>query len=597
MGRRMEIDPALLGVVRQVVGAQVTVDLTVGLPSASPIIGGHVYRIGQIGTYVKIPMGSHVVFGMVTLVGTSEDVSPQQVSDQGAPRVRRWLEVQLIGEALAPGAFQRGVGITPTINERVYLVTESDLRSILAPRPGTHSLVVGVQAASVTLPATLDLDKFVNRHTAVLGATGTGKSSAVATIVSAASDPNRYPSARTLIIDLHGEYSSAFPDAGVFRIGDTDSPLHVPYWALTFDELAAFMVDRTQAGDDLQEGELRDMILEARRAGAPGFKAGSVESHEITADTPVPFDIFRLWYDLAYKNEATYHDRELTDPAVVDAGNPEDLVRPRFDPPGAGTNSPHRGSERWLFNSYVSKMENRLRDPRFFFMTRPGPYDGISKDLDDLLESWLGRESVVVLDFNGVPAEVVDIAIGVVVRLVFDAMVWGASTEELGPSRPLLIVFEEAHSYLPRTQRGFIRGNALAAVQRLAREGRKYGVGMAIISQRPSEVSETVLSQCGTFIAMRLSNPEDQARVRASLPDTLEGLTALLPALRTGEALAVGEAFTLPARIRFARPQPPPQSSDPEVGRAWQRPKEKAAYGDVVTQWRKGRATYSQPDE
>jgi len=222
-----------------------------------------------------------------------------------------------------------------------------------------------------------------------------------------------------------------------------------------------------------------------------------------------------------------------------------------------------------LMRSQTDALEGRLRDPRFDFLFRPGPWsvgvDGTTeKDLNALLTDWVGKEKpITVLDLSGVPPSVVDDLVGAVLRILYDAMFWGRATTVGARARPLMIVLEEAHTYLAAQA----KSRAAAAAKRIAKEGRKYGVGLMLVSQRPSEIDPTILAQCGTLVAMRLTNETDRSQIRSCASDNLEGLFAMLPILRTGEALIVGEAVGLPVRALI---EPPPlgrrpDSDDPRV--------------------------------
>jgi hypothetical protein len=240
-------------------------------------------------------------------------------------------------------------------------------------------------------------------------------------------------------------------------------------------------------------------------------------------------------------------------------------------------------------------MGSKLRDPRFDFMFRPGDWwpqlDGaVTKDLDDLLTTWIGTSKPIsILDLSGVPATVLTDLIGVLLRVMFDALFWSRNLSEGGRERPLLVVLEEAHMYLAK---GDERPAALA-VQRIVKEGRKYGMGAMIVSQRPAEINTTVLSQCGTIVAMRLSNTVDRSNVTAAVTDNLSGLLSMLPTLRTGEAIVVGEAVQLPVRTLIDAPPNDrrPDSVDPLVyddsgPGGWNRGREAPLYSEIVAVWR-----------
>ena len=562
----MRSEPTFLGSVRRVVGAKVHVELAAELSSLSPIVGGRVYRLGQIGSFVRIPLGALDLYGIVSMVGAAE--SGNDGPGEPTPRGQRLLEVQLVGEAYAGEGFQRGVSIYPTLDDEVHAVTPDDLATIYAPGRGT--LVLGTLAASESLPVGLDL----GRHAAIVGSTGSGKSNTVAALLRAVVS-GHLPSAKVVVVDPHGEYGSAFgSEAVVFRIADPSNPLFLPYWALSFDELAQFLVDRRGAGESPQDTLLRDRIAEMRQESLPRCKAhgggNAVSAHEITADSPVPFDLRELWYYFDRKERTTFGEMARTTEKLVQEGSAHELRPARFEPPGAGSAPPFKAAPPPIMGSYVQRILGRLRDRRFDFLLQPGPYDGTQKDLDELVASWIDHNRpVTVLDLAGVPAEVTDLVVGLLSKMLFEIAFWGRREPGLGRQRPLLLVLEEAHTYLPSGESRFTQGHARRALQRIPREGRKYGIGTVIVTQRPSEIDETILSQCGTFIALRLTNPTDQGRVRSTLPDDLSVIVNLLPALRTGEAVITGDAVQIPTRIRVPLVEPRPDSQDPLVTERW----------------------------
>jgi DNA helicase HerA-like ATPase len=401
-----------------------------------------------------------------------------------------------------------------------------------------------------------------------------------------------YPSARVVVIDPHGEYGTAFKDVSrVFRIGDPTLPLYVPFWALSFDELAWFLIDRKTASESLQDAALRDYIFDIKKKNAGTLRAGSVDATEITVDSPIPFDLRALWYYFDRNERATYEDMGRSNEALEAEGDASTLTPAKFKPPGPGSQPPHKPTSTLGMGPPLNKILGRLKDRRFDFLLAPGQYDGNTKDLHDLLAEWIDHEhAITVLDLAGIPFEVIDLVVGVLTRILFEGMFWGRDLPGIGRQRPLLMVFEEAHSYLPRGEARFISGYARRAVQRVFKEGRKYGVGAVVVSQRPSELDETVLSQCGTFFALRLSNSDDQGRIRATVPDALAGLIDLVPVLRTGEALVLGEAMQIPSRIRLPLVEPRPRSDDPDVAKCWSEPREQSpSYDKAVTGWRRQR--------
>lgn len=586
----MQTDVTFLGHVRRVIGAKVFVEVSSDVPSASPIIHGRVHRLGQVGSFVRIPLGFLNLYGVVSMVGASEISHPEE-SEIPLPSGQRWIEIQLVGESYSNEGFQRGISVFPTLDDEAHVVTEDDLAIIY--RTSVPSMIqIGTLAASESLPATVDIDKIVTRHAAIVGSTGSGKSNTVAGFVKALTNGS-FPSARIVVIDPHGEYATALKDyARVFSIGDKKYPLAVPYWALSFDELGWFLVDRRSATESLQDSALRDYIFEKKREKCPGLKAGKIEPGDITVDSPVPFSLKDLWYFFDRKERVTYNDMGRSQEALVKEGDVATLTSAIFRPPGAGSSPPFKPTQSLGMGTYVSKILGRIKDKRFDFLLNPGDYDGIKQDLDDLLINWIDHEyAITVLDLAGVPFEITDLVVGVVTRILFEGMFWGRDLTGVGKKRPLLIVYEEAHTYLPKGGSAqFVAGYAVRAVRRIFKEGRKYGIGAIVVSQRPSDLDETVLSQCGTFFALRLSNSDDQGRIKSTIPDSLAGLVALLPALRTGEALVIGEGVQIPSRVRLPLIEPRPKSNDPEVAKYWAEKRTKTTlYNKAVTSWRRQR--------
>lgn len=588
----MKTDITFLGIVRRVIGAKVFVEVTPEIPSASPIIHGRVYRLGQVGSFVRIPLGLLNLYGVVSMVGASEISHPDEI-DIPFPHGQRWIEIQLVGESYSMGEFKRGISIFPTLDDEVHTVTEEDL-AIIYGTSSPSMVEIGTYVASESLPAAIDLDKIVTRHVAILGSTGSGKSNTVAGILKTLTSGS-FPSARIVVIDPHGEYGAALQgQARVFSIGDSTYPLIVPYWALSFDELAWFFVGRKGASEDIRDLTLRNRIFEKKRANASKLKAGVISEDEITPDSPIPFDIRQLWYDFDRPERVTYEDQDRIKEALIKEGDVHSLRSAEFKSPNPYNKAPYKSQVAVQMLAYANKILARLKDKRFKFLLEPDPYTGEreEKDLHDLLIDWIDHEhAITVFDLGGIPFEVIDLVVGVITRILFECMFWGRDLPGIGKQRPLLIIYEEAHAYLPSgSTTQFVAGYAERAVRRVFKEGRKYGVGAIVVSQRPSELDETILSQCGTFFALRLSNSDDQGRVRSTVPDALAGLIDLLPALRTGEALVMGEAVQIPSRIRLPLIEPRPKSADPEPAKCWKESRiSNPLYSEAIIGWRRQR--------
>jgi DNA helicase HerA-like ATPase len=611
----MQGSPTLLGTVQDVEGAAVTVALTADTLAGLAFIDGHGYRIGQVGSFVRIPMGYNDLFGIVSQVGAGAAPSALAELDQAG---HRWMRVQIVGEARGRGEFRRGVSQYPTIGDQAHLVTEQDLFRIYGRPEAGNFVRVGHLASAESIPALIDVDKLVTRHCAVVGATGAGKSTTVAGLLTSLSDGSRYPSARLIVLDIHGEYAAALRDrATVFRVNphaqQQEEPLFVPYWAMTFDELLSVTLG---ALDDASHGAVLEKVTEAKRDALSKQPRAGVTSDNLTVDTPVPFSVHKLWFDLHRLVNATHTtaggQSEDTEAFALDAagdpvqqGDPMRVIPPKYRPQtqAAGEQKIYLSSSPLNIRRPLEYLASRLRDPRFDFLFRPGPWcpdaDGVpQEDLEPLLQQWVGGpRSVAILDLSGVPVSILQELIGVLLRVVYDALFWARNLSEGGRERPLLVVLEEAHAYLGEGN----TGSAALAVKRIVKEGRKYGIGAMIVSQRPAEIDSTVLSQCGTIVAMRLSNATDRSRVTSTVTDNLEGLMSMLPVLRTGEAIITGEAVHLPIRTLIDPPARDrrPDSSDPVVyvghvadalpagPGGWNRQREPSNYAEVVEVWRR----------
>jgi len=577
-------DPTFLGLVTSVSGPTVVVSLAESLASGIALIEGHMYRVAQVGGFVRIPQGYQDLFGIISEVGASKDA----IGANGG----RWMRVELAGEALGL-SFERGLSQLPSINDAVHIVTEMDLKRIYG-REGRDQIAIGTLSSSESITVKLSLDSLVTRHSAVLGSTGSGKSTTVASLLRSIVRPDQTtgaPASRILLLDIHGEYTHALADfARVYSATPQpgERPLHIPYWALQSKDLLDFVAGSLTEN---QEIAFSDKIQEMKAtvlatAGFPGL-----DPQSLTVDSPIPFSLKQFWYDLIDFETRTLNGPQRDQPALELRGDPETLTPPKYTPAAMGAAGPFLNQQVKGIRRQLNLMRSRLLDHRFDFILHPGPWEPslegtVQYDLDKLLDDWLGHERpVTILDLSGVPSSVLTTLVGSILKIVYEALYWSREKSEGGIHRPLLVVMEEAHRYLASS-----RGDNPAAdvVKRIAKEGRKYGVGAMVVSQRPAEVDETILSQCGTIFALRLSNPEDRARVKGSLPDNLGGLVDLLPVLRTGEAIVAGEAASLPVRCRITLPNPEhrPKSSDPKVSEAWACKRVAEGYDRVVVSWR-----------
>jgi DNA helicase HerA-like ATPase len=588
----------LLGHVRAVTGATVNVYLAESVASGLAIIDGSTYRVGQVGSFVRIPLGYQDLFGVVSDVGVN--AAPEPVRDS-LKTSAKWMKVQLVGEAIG-SFFERGISQHPNVNDEVHLVTEPDLFRIYGSSD-SGKVSIGRLSSAEAVEVRLDIDKLLTRHCAVLGSTGSGKSTTVASllrsIVGTDSATSQYPSARILLLDIHGEYSdkALAGISTVFRINAKmgQQELSIPYWAIDQSDLLGFL-----AGGIADDKTLPffDKITELKLESLHGRPLPGVDDSSLTVDTPVPYSLKRLWLELIDVELRTFEGQERDQLALLENGDANSLTPPKYKPHGMGSKGPFLNSSAPGIKRQLGNLRSRLLDKRYDFLLHPGEWEpdvnGMTqKDLPDLLSAWLGPESpITILDLSGIPSQVLVRLIGSILRVTYEALFWSRDKSEGAIERPLLVVMEEAHRYLgaPRDGDKVSEGgnSARGMVQRIVKEGRKYGIGAMIVSQRPSEVDDTILSQCGTFIALRLSNPTDRSSIQGTLPDNLATLMDMLPVLRTGEAIITGEAATLPMRCRVTFPGKDycPNSQDPEVAKQWALPRRPESYDRVVASWR-----------
>ena len=369
--------------------------------------------------------------------------------------------------------------------------------------------------------------------------------------------------------------------------------------------------------NDADRAALVDKVKQLKLASLQAQPRIGVTGDSLTVDTPVPFSIHRLWYELHRYVCSTHNAQSANQSSTTEAiekgtngqpmlGNIMEVDPPKYRPiTQGGADRVYLSGAPLNIRRQVMATESLLRDSRYDFMFQPGEWcpkptlqdldAQPAKDLDALLESWVGGDKpITILDLSGVPVSILMDLIGVLIRLLFDALFWARHLPEGGRKRPLLFVLEEAHAYLNSGN----EGAASVAVRRIVKEGRKYGLGTMIVSQRPAEIDPAILSQCGTMFAMRLANATDRSHVTGTVSDNLEGLFNMLPSLRTGEAIIVGEAVPLPLRALIDAParNRRPDSHDPKVydqdaGGGWNQSKKKEDYAKVLVNWRSENST------
>ncbi|MCB2187514.1 MAG: ATP-binding protein [Deltaproteobacteria bacterium] len=477
----------------------------------------------QIGGMVKIPTPRTQVFGLVSGLYVENPTVPL------APEDRRLMEINLIGESPLPDEkgrfnFSRGVTLSPDLGAAIQSSTASDLAQVYA-RPQVANLRIGSLRQNHALPAFVNTDELVGKHFAILGNTGTGKSCGATNLLRAVLQA--HPQGHVVLLDPHDEYPRAFGGlAHVIRPAE----LRLPWWLLTFEEISEVMCSVEPADRQVESQILKQAILAAKLdfAKESGAKGGA-----ITVDTPVPYGLERLAHHIK-----------------------------------AAAGSLSRGDTGAPFFRLLSRLDGLHRDLRYRFMFHGAlGRDLLAEILAEILRIPVNGQPLSIITLAGLPSEVVDVVVSVLCRLIFDFALW--SPEEF--TVPVLLVCEEAHRYAPQDPAvGF--EPTRRSLSRIAKEGRKYGVSLGLVTQRPSEISEQILSQCNTLFAMRLSNDKDQQFVSHVLPEDAGGLLSSLAALGTRESIVVGTAVSLPMVIRFDELEAAhrPQSAIYKVSQAWQ---------------------------
>lgn len=508
------------------------------------------YTVGQVGSIVRIEAGDKLVFGLVTALRMAEVAMAERSQDKKTVERSsdaKWLEIELFGEGLRSGigendfTFQRGVVTYPLPGQPIFVATVGELSRIYN-RPDKPSIHIGSLSQSTGLPVYLMTNELLGKHFAVLGTTGSGKSCSVTVLLQAILDVA--PSGHIILLDPHNEYSKAF---GTKAEVIDPTTLNLPHWLLNFEESIELFVGKSEFAATSQTNILKEAILSARR----NFGTDGIAADNITVDTPVP-----------YKLDAVLADIKQKEDGITAAAQKEP------------------------YKKIANKIKSMQADKRFSFLVRPDA--DVTDSLADIIKQYLripvGDKPISIIDLSGVPSDVVDVVVSVLCRMVFDFAVWSPRPVKV----PILLVCEEAHRYAPRSDAAAFQPTK-QALARIAKEGRKYGVSLGLISQRPSELAETILSQCNTLIALRMSNEQDQHFVQRALPDAVRSLIDSLPTLRAQEALVVGEGTAVPVRVRFSDlPEDRrPHSADVPFATLWSADTADDAYvTDIVRRWR-----------
>lgn len=494
---------------------------------------------GQIGTILKIKIAKGFLF--VTVRGVTS------LLENNLPTKKVSMQLDYLGYGIVTPmspkgmTFDRGVKDFPLPGEKVYPVTTHDVEAIFGENDSNHFHLGHVFPQHIT-PASFDINAMLGKHFAVLGSTGTGKSCTVALILRRIVE--RLPKAHVIMLDPHNEYESAFSDCSeTFNIKN----LRLPYWMMNFEEHIEMYIGIYKSKTRMTEIDVLRRAIYAARVDNSDF----LSPDEITVDTPIPYKLSFL---------TRFLDEEM---GKLD--NPDNVAP---------------------FLRIKNKVEELRKDTRFSFMfSGMLANDNLAHNLSRLFRFPVDDKPISIIDLSGVPSEIVNVVVSIISRAVFDFAVWSRGND----ASPILLVCEEAHRYVP-TESSTVFTSTKKAIERIAKEGRKYGVSMGLVSQRPADVSESALSQCGTIFSMRLNNERDQNFVAHVMPEGSKGSLAALSSLQNREVIAVGEGVVAPVRMLVDKLEQDqlPSSSSPDFEKDWQRTLEDPDFVEkTIYNWRK----------
>jgi hypothetical protein len=558
----------------------------------------------QVGKYIKIEDGNHnfAIAIVKNIAGKNEE--------------EKWvftIDATPIGALIANGNgydFKKGTPVLPVPTEPVYIMDAATL-DILFSNGGGFDFNVGTLSNNLDVNFNLHGNRFFSKHTGIVGSTGSGKSCAVSRIlqnvVGIGQDGyslyGRQNNAHVVIFDLHSEYAAAFSIEGerCFSLNNLSvDELQLPYWLMNSEELESMFIESSESNSHNQ-------MAIFKRAVIANKKKHNDQLTDVTYDTPCYFSISEV------VNYIDNFDREVIGrkegegkPKLICGSLVENQDEDYFDfrltfvanstaKDTKATNGPFYGE----FNRFISRLETRLSDDRLRFLLKPIKPSGAmfnTDDFSDLLKQFIGysnKSNITIFDLSGVPFEVLSVTISLLSRIIFDFSFHNSKlrhAEGEDNNIPILLVCEEAHNYVPASDSAMYKASR-KSIERIAKEGRKYGLSLMVVSQRPSEVSPTIFSQCSNFIALRLTNKADQNYIKGLLPENTSAAAEMLPGLGQGEALIVGDASIMPSLVQLPKPVPEPKSASVDVHSVWNESWIDPNFINVIKRWRKERST------
>lgn len=558
----------------------------------------------SIGSYVKIPY-KHQSDSFIIGVIKNYKIKTLDSDDPETPPADNhfMVEVELVGSYKKHSdgryVFERGAhGIPVPPNNGIELLSTSDLGNIYTSKlRGNEKFCFSKLSQNESVEVPVDGNKFFNKHFAIVGSTGSGKSHTVASILQKAinekqGEYNGLNNSHIVIFDIHGEYKKAFPSASFVD----SSNIRIPYWLFDSDELIDLFIESSESDSYNQISQLRYAITENKKRHNV-----QVSSENVYFDSPLKFDIEEvIRYIKNLNNEmlgkATGEGFPKRANGTLIKNRAECYFTEDVDfceESRAAATKTGTGPFKGDFERFLLRLESVTINPRLKFL-----FDGTEHmSLETVLRQFLGYRqtesknacaNVTIIDVSGIPFEVLSITVSLISRVIFE---FGYHYKKLLQDKtncetPILLLYEEAHKYVPRSDLVRYRASK-TAIERIAKEGRKYGVTLGIVSQRPSEISETIFSQCNNFVAMRLTNPDDQNYVKKLLPDTVGDLTTYLPSLQSGEAIIIGESIVLPSVVKIDRSENEPDSSDIKYLDLWKEQWKDVSFEKITREWLK----------
>lgn len=543
-------DRILIGCLTEVRGDGMDARMAEDHANAAPLItiGNEEILAGHVGSYVLIRQADIGVLALVFKMWEKD-----RFNHSGERQTDRFISIIPVGEIQKDGLFVRGIRHYPTPGAEVFAVGIQEINAIFS-KFREYQFYIGQLSAKKDYHLSLDPRALFGRHFAILGQSGSGKSWTVTSLIQ--HTIKAMPRTHLVLLDLHGEYcwkdadgglQSAFPPESVNYVDAME--LEIPYWLMTYAELVDLFIERSDAGASTQMAYLREVLQTLKRK-----EAKEIGLNTVSIDTPIYFSLVELYRKFKNANE------ERKDFGKI------------------------KGALFGQFDEFLVRMQSRFNDVRYDFLLKPKKRNH-SAAMPDLLREFIGlganKANVTVIDLSAVPTDVRPAVSAQVGRLAYEFNYWNPKRRDF----PITLICEEAHAYIPRERGGQFEGTR-KMMERIAKEGRKYGVSIGVVSQRPTELSETMLSQCSSFICLRTTNPDDQDYIKGLVPEAEGDLTDILTSLGRGEALVLGEAAPLPTRVQVYKPDPEPKSNDVDYFTSWREGPDDLDVDGIVNLWR-----------